>query len=461
MHHTNQDTSAWVSKQEHNNVLHHYQKTLKENEELRRALAQKQQQCMHHTNQDTAWVSKQEHNNVLHYYQTTLQENEELKLQLKGKDDDIKRLHSLLHVHDSEKRSVQYSHDHEAIQLEFRSYCDHMEFDVPKSLQLRDSSKKKFSKYCCKLYQTSFDICRKEIYKMFDKTLTSIVQLSEEEEQGEVNFDRRKKLKDATTAYQYLLKQCEVQLNRVDKTSLVAKLAKEIKLSQEWIPEANTAVEICWKMLTVSPPMFLCQPTKYNAMWHVTHARSWHEPPGELIYYRPVLMYGAGGTVAYKGFVGSEPVFSHDNAAAVSDDHQEKLEGIKCSVCQQDVNNEFNVIGIHCYHPDCFTCNRCTKTLTHDNIESSQNGRILWCNDCYQQLLSCRYCHIAINHGEYCKSCYNKYKSKICFECNKKIERREMSTTNCGIFHKNCICDCQGARAVEGDICKRCKKKIF
>jgi hypothetical protein len=101
-----------------------------------------------------------------------------------------------------------------------------MEFEIPKK-KLWDSSKKQnFLKDCCKLYQTSFDICRKEIYKMFDKTLTSIVQLSEEEEQGEVNFDRRKKLKDATTAYQYLLKQCEFQLSRVDITSLVTKLAK-------------------------------------------------------------------------------------------------------------------------------------------------------------------------------------------------------------------------------------------
>jgi BMFP domain-containing protein YqiC len=201
---------------------------LKQNEELDTAL--KQQQCMMchgYKNQDM--VSRQEYNHVVYLYQKTQQENEELKLKLEEKGDEIKRIYtSLLHVlHDSEKRSVQYSHDHEAIQSEFRSYCDHMEFEIPKILQFRDSSKKQiFLKNCCKLYQTSFDICRKEIYKMFDKTLTSIVQLSEEEEQGEVNFDRRKKLKDATTAYQYLLKQCEFQLSRVDITSLVTKLAK-------------------------------------------------------------------------------------------------------------------------------------------------------------------------------------------------------------------------------------------
>jgi hypothetical protein len=35
-----------------------------------------------------------------------------------------------------------------------------------------------------------------------------------------------------------------------------------------------------------------------------SHAGSWHDPPGELIYYRPVLMYSAGGIVAHKGSVG-------------------------------------------------------------------------------------------------------------------------------------------------------------
>jgi predicted Fe-S protein YdhL (DUF1289 family) len=71
--------------------------------------------------------------------------------------------------------------------------------------------------------------------------------------------------------------------------------------------QAVKAVEICWKMQTVSPPMFLCQPKIYNDEWHLPHSKSWNDPPGELIYYRPVLMYSAGGTVAHKGFVGSKP----------------------------------------------------------------------------------------------------------------------------------------------------------
>ena len=82
---------------------------------------------------------------------------------------------------------------------------------------------------------------------------------------------------------------------------------KDEKLAPVLYEQAITAVEICWKMQTVSPPMFLCQPQLYNEQWQKTHARSWSDPPGELIYYRPVLMYSAGGTIAYKGFVGSRP----------------------------------------------------------------------------------------------------------------------------------------------------------
>ena len=71
--------------------------------------------------------------------------------------------------------------------------------------------------------------------------------------------------------------------------------------------QAKQAVDICWKMQTVSPPMFLCQPQKFDEQWHKIHAKSWSDPPGDLMYYRPVLMYSAGGIVANKGLVGCKP----------------------------------------------------------------------------------------------------------------------------------------------------------
>ena len=65
------------------------------------------------------------------------------------------------------------------------------------------------------------------------------------------------------------------------------------------------AVNICWRMQTVSPPMFLCQPKLFNDDWQSVHGRSWDDNGDQLVYYRPVLMYSAGGTVAYTGFVGN------------------------------------------------------------------------------------------------------------------------------------------------------------
>ena len=58
-------------------------------------------------------------------------------------------------------------------------------------------------------------------------------------------------------------------------------------------------------MQTISPPMFLCQPKLFSDDWHTIHGRSWDINGDKLVYYRPVLMYSAGGTVAHTGFVGN------------------------------------------------------------------------------------------------------------------------------------------------------------
>ena len=68
------------------------------------------------------------------------------------------------------------------------------------------------------------------------------------------------------------------------------------------------AVEICWKMLMLPHPMFVCQPEAFSENLHERHRKSWHNGPGELelVYYRPVLMSCAGGTRAVKGLVGKK-----------------------------------------------------------------------------------------------------------------------------------------------------------
>ena len=66
------------------------------------------------------------------------------------------------------------------------------------------------------------------------------------------------------------------------------------------------AVEICWEMLILPRPMFVCQPKALNDNLHETHLKSWHDGTGELVYYHPVLMSCAGGTRAVKGLVGKK-----------------------------------------------------------------------------------------------------------------------------------------------------------
>ena len=68
----------------------------------------------------------------------------------------------------------------------------------------------------------------------------------------------------------------------------------------------RNAVEICWKMLMLPRPMFVCQPKAFSDNLHKIHRKSWDDRPGELIYYRPVLMRCAGGTRAIKGLVGKK-----------------------------------------------------------------------------------------------------------------------------------------------------------
>ena len=79
------------------------------------------------------------------------------------------------------------------------------------------------------------------------------------------------------------------------------------------------AVDICWRMQTVSPPMFLCQPKLFSDEWHGFHRNSWYDKEDELVYYKPVLMYSAGGDIASKGFVGNKPPVEQIPDVNVSD----------------------------------------------------------------------------------------------------------------------------------------------
>ena len=60
-------------------------------------------------------------------------------------------------------------------------------------------------------------------------------------------------------------------------------------------------------MLTLSPPAISCTPEKYTETWHEVLRKQWHDYKYyDLVYYRPVMLYGAGGTAAVRGLVGNK-----------------------------------------------------------------------------------------------------------------------------------------------------------
>jgi hypothetical protein len=185
--------------------------------QLENELKQKEELIERYEAQLCRMVSQQDYDDLKCQYQKNCKENDQLKSQLKEKDN---ALQWSTQPHDS-----YHSANHQTIESDFHECYETVEQEIPRSLGLNVTRKKNYWGECSNLYQNSFDTCRKVIFNVFHQSLISITKLSEEEEKhGTVDFDRRKKLKDVTTAYQYLLKQCSSELNKVDKTSIAAKV---------------------------------------------------------------------------------------------------------------------------------------------------------------------------------------------------------------------------------------------
>lgn len=93
------------------------------------------------------------------------------------------------------------------------------------------------------------------------------------------------------------------------------------------------AIRVAWKMLTLNPPAIICKPKKYSERWHEEFRKKWHEDYRHynLVYYRPVMLYGAGGTVAVKGKVGNKlTVDSKDCVKAGEGSSTEAGHNCKC-----------------------------------------------------------------------------------------------------------------------------------
>jgi hypothetical protein len=331
-------------------------------------------------------------------------------------------------VEDNQTLSKTRKESYEKIFENFYQHYLYLEMELSRELE-HSIDKQNFRIICCDLYQKSYFKCRDVlIQKVFHNSLMEITELSKEEEE-EVEIGRQRSLINAKAAYEYLLIHCENKLNKkFDKVAIandvLASLSVDDNILKELRKEAEKAVDICWKMLTVSPPMFLCQPKVYNEEWHKCHAGSWHDPPGELI----CCMYSAGGIVAHKGYVGSKPnthqstdkdasspmpnpdqFLSHTTCSAYGDrnrqekqlekmkvtDHHESLHKIKiCSSCKNKIQlNEFGklifVMEVKYYHQRCFTCCKCNTDKMNADFVVLCDGSIIWCSECAR---TCHFC---------------------------------------------------------------------
>ena len=90
--------------------------------------------------------------------------------------------------------------------------------------------------------------------------------------------------------------------------------------NEELHEDASTAVQIAWDMLMLKPPAIVCLPKKYTKAWHQDYGPLWNDrkPPEPLFYLRPLLLYGAGGSVATKALVGNRSPSTNERVSNCS-----------------------------------------------------------------------------------------------------------------------------------------------
>lgn len=79
-------------------------------------------------------------------------------------------------------------------------------------------------------------------------------------------------------------------------------------ISQEVLEkDALAGVQIAWDMLMIHPPAIACTPKKYTESWHIEYGPHWNKRKlaNPLVYFSPVLLLGAGGTIGSKALVGN------------------------------------------------------------------------------------------------------------------------------------------------------------
>lgn len=189
------------------------------------------------------------------------------------------------------------------------------------------------------------------------------------------------------------------------------------------------ATQIAWKMVTLTPPAIVFQPHRYDPQWHEMEASrltpQMCNKHFDLIYYRPILLFGADGQVACNGSVSKRAHAKGFNQplAIIEDDAEssstKKQEQNTCSQNQRKAKPSsagtasakatttetcykcgegfttahkkipvFSKTSMHTgyVHAECFTCawQRCAKKHSNEGCIYYKNS--LYCWYCFQYL---------------------------------------------------------------------------
>lgn len=70
----------------------------------------------------------------------------------------------------------------------------------------------------------------------------------------------------------------------------------------------DQACKLMWSLVSVSPPLIVCQPAMFKEDWHDREYEYWDKSLStyRLAYTRPVLFHNYEGQVGVKGWVGNK-----------------------------------------------------------------------------------------------------------------------------------------------------------
>uniref|UniRef100_A0A1X7TS73 Uncharacterized protein n=1 Tax=Amphimedon queenslandica TaxID=400682 RepID=A0A1X7TS73_AMPQE len=148
-----------------------------------------------------------------------------------------------------------------------------------------------------------YDRCISIIEENLKAQLKNVCQCSTSVDSGEMV---------AFKVYGLLLSACQQETivekvtKSVEDENILGKNESSKEVAKVYVKQA---VNVTYSMLTLLPPLIVTvHPREYSEVLHDTNRLTWDESTeriDELIYYRPILMYGNHLNVAVKGLVGN------------------------------------------------------------------------------------------------------------------------------------------------------------